>query len=158
MAKYKSDLQDINFTLFDLLKADRHIEGYEANDLKDIIAQFDKFVENEVYPTRQKGDEEGVSLTASGVQVPECFRAPHKAFYENGWYGLGYSEDIGGMPCPESVGLACTSLINGANVAFSMYYGLTKAAMNVIWKIGTQEQKDKFAARMMTGQRGGTMC
>ena len=158
MAKYKTDLQDINFTLFDLLKADRHIEGYEANDLKDIIAQFDKFVENEVYPTRQVGDHEGVQLTESGVKVPACFHTANKAFYENGWYVLGYPEDIGGMPCPESVALACTSLINGANVAFSMYYGLTKAAMNVIWKIGSDAQKQNFAAKMMSGEWGGTMC
>lgn len=158
MAKYKADLQDINFTLFDLLKAERHIEGYEANDLKEIISQFDKFIENEVYPTRQKGDEEGVILTSEGVKVPECFKEPHKAFYANGWYGLGYSEELGGMPCPESVGLACTSLANGANVSFSMYYGLTKAAMNVIIKIGTAEQKEKFVTKMMTGEWGGTMC
>lgn len=158
MAKYKTDLQDLNFTLFDLLKADRHIEGYEANDLKEIISQFDKFIENEVYPTRQTGDEEGVTLSSEGVKVPACYHGPHKAFYENGWFALGYSEDIGGMPCPESVSLACTSLANGANVAFSMYYGLTKAAMNVIWKIGTPDQKEKYAARMMTGEWGGTMC
>lgn len=158
MANYRTDIQDINFTLFDLLKAERHMEGYEANDLKEIINQFDKFVENEVYPTRQKGDEEGVTLTADGVKVPECFHAANQAFYANGWYGLGYSEDLGGMPCPESVGLACTSMINGANVAFSMYYGLTRAAMNVILKIGSEEQKEKYVTKMMTGEWGGTMC
>lgn len=158
MAKYKTDLQDINFTLFDLLKAERHLEGYEANDLKEIVAQFDKFIENEVYPTRQIGDHEGVTLTDQGVKVPACFKEPHKAFYANGWYGLGYSEELGGMPCPESVGIACTSLANGANVSFSMYYGLTKGAMNVILKIGTDAQKEKFATKMMSGEWGGTMC
>lgn len=158
MAKYRTDLQDINFTLFDLLNSQRHIEGYEANDLKEIISQFDKFVENEVYPTRQIGDEQGVTLDESGVKVPESYHQANKSFYENGWYGLGFPEDIGGMPCPESVSLACSSMINGANVAFSMYYGLTKAAMNVVLKIGSDEQKATIIPNMMTGKWGGTMC
>lgn len=158
MAKYKADLQDINFNLFDVLKSDRHIEGFEANDLAEIVNQFDKFVENEIYPTRQVGDEEGVTLKSDGVKVPESFHKANQAFYANGWYGLGFSEELGGMPCPESVMLACTSLINGANVSFSMYYGLTKAAMNVIIKKGSDIQKEKMVTAMMAGEWGGTMC
>lgn len=158
MANYRTDIQDINFTLFDLLKAERHIADYEANDLKEIINQFDKFVENEIYPSRQLADEQGVRLENGEVKVPENFHQANQSFYANGWYGLGFNEEIGGMPCPESVSLACTSIINGANVAFSMYYGLAKAAMNVIVKIGSDEQKTKIIPAMMSGEWGGTMC
>ncbi len=158
MAKYKTDLQDINFNLFDVLNSARHIADYESNDLAEIINQFDKFVENEVYPTRQAGDEEGVNLESDGVKVPKSYHQANQSFYANGWYGLGFNEELGGMPCPESVTLACTSIINGANVAFSMYYGLTKAAMNVIIKKGNAEQKEKMVTAMMSGEWGGTMC
>ncbi len=158
MAKYKTDLQDINFNLFDVLDSARHIADYESNDLAEIVNQFDKFVENEVYPTRQAGDEEGVKLESDGVKVPKSYHQANQSFYANGWYGLGFSEELGGMPCPESVTLACTSIINGANVAFSMYYGLTKAAMNVIIKKGSSEQKEKMVTAMMSGEWGGTMC
>lgn len=46
----------------------------------------------------------------------------------------------------------------GANVSWSMYYGLTQGAMNVILKVGSQEQKDLYVPKMMEGSWGGTMC
>ena len=158
MAQYKTDLRDISFNLFEQLKVQEHIEDYGPEDLKDILIQFDKFVENEIYPTRQKGDEEGVSLNENGVKTPECFKQAKEQFYANGWYGLGYPEEIGGMPAPHSVNFACTSLYVGANCAFSMYPGLSQGAMNVILQIGDQAQKDKFVPLMMEGRWGGTMC
>ena len=52
MAVYKTDLRDINFNLFKVLNVQEHIDGYEENDLADIVTQFDKFSENEIFPTR----------------------------------------------------------------------------------------------------------
>lgn len=158
MAKYQSDLQDIYFNLFELLKVQDHIDDFEENDLKEIINQFDKFVESEIFPTRMIGDEQGVHLTEKGVQTPECFKSSLSKFYENGWYGLGYPEEIGGMPTPHSVTFACTSLYVGSNVALSMYTGLTQGNMNVILKIGSEEQKNLYVPPMMEGRWGGTMC
>ncbi len=158
MAVYKSDLNDIFFNLFDVNNAQEFAPDYEVADLKDIISQFDKFVEHEIFPTRIPGDEEGVKLIDGEVKVPECFHKANQQFYENGWYGLGYAEEFGGMPAPHAISVACNSLAIGSNVAFSMYYGLTRGAMNVIIEVGTQEQKDKYVNPMMQGTWGGTMC
>jgi alkylation response protein AidB-like acyl-CoA dehydrogenase len=158
MAVYKSDLQDIYFNLFDVNNIQEFAPDYEVADLKDIVLQFDKFVEHEIYPHRAHGDEEGAKLVDGNVLSPEGFHKPHKLFYENGWNALGYPEEIGGMPAPHALSVVCNSLSNGANVAFSMYYGLSRAAMNVILKVGNQDQKDKYVANMMSGLWGGTMC
>ncbi|WP_127716489.1 acyl-CoA dehydrogenase [Halobacteriovorax sp. HLS] len=158
MAQFKTDLQDIYFNLFNVNKVQDHSTDLGIDDLKDIISQFNKFTENEIYPTRMKGDEEGVKIVDGKVIVPECFHSPNKQFYENGWYALGYPEDIGGMPAPHAVSITCNSIAIGANVAFSMYYGLTRGAMNVIHQVGTQAQKDLYVPKMMSGEWGGTMC
>ena len=158
MAQYHSDLQDINFNLFDVYKVHEMTELYEKNDLKDILREFDKFVGNEIFQTREPGDHDGVKLTDEGVKVPECFHKANKSFYENGWYGLGYPEEIGGIPAPVPFSLAANSIITGANVAFAMYPGLSKGTMNVILKVGTQQQKDFYVPKMMEGAWGGTMC
>jgi len=158
MAVYKSDLNDIFFNLFDVNKAQEFAPDYEVADLKDIITQFDKFVEHEIYPTRVPGDEEGVELVDGNVTVPECFHKANQQFYENGWYGLGYAEEFGGMPAPHALSVACNSLAIGSNVAFSMYYGLSRGAMNVIIEVGTDVQKEKYVTPMMVGTWGGTMC
>lgn len=157
MAKYRADLQDIYFNLFDLFKVQEHGDMTEQ-DAREIIDSLNKFVENEVYPSRQEADHIGVKLADKQVKVPECFKSPQKQFYENGWYALGYPEEIGGMPAPHAVALACTSLVVGANVAFSMYYGLSKGAQNVILAIGDEAQKNLYVPPMMEGRWGGTMC
>ncbi len=158
MAVFKTDLQDIYFNLFDVNNVGEHAPDYGDDELKDIVEQFNKFTENEIYPTRMIGDEEGVKMVDGHVKVPACFHAPHKQFYENGWYALGYPENIGGMPAPHAISITCNSIAIGANVSFSMYYGLTRGAMNVIHQVGTQAQKDFYVTKMMTGEWGGTMC
>ncbi|MCO4793154.1 MAG: acyl-CoA dehydrogenase family protein [Bacteriovoracaceae bacterium] len=158
MAEYKTDLRDLEFSLFEWLKIQDHIEDYGENDLKDIINQYDKFIGNEVYPTRTNGDEEGVELKDGQVTVPESFHRANQQFYENGWFALGYPEDIGGMPVPHALSVACTSIANGANVSWTMYYGLSRAAMNVIHQVGSDDQKNKYIPKMMEGSWGGTMC
>lgn len=158
MAVFKADLKDIYFNLFDVCNVSDNEQGLGESELKDIVEQFYKFTENEIYPCRQSGDHEGVKITPKGVIAPPSFVGPHKSFYENGWYALGYPEEIGGMPAPHAVKISCNSLAIGANVAFSMYYGLSQGAMNVIEKVGSKEQKDLILPKMMDGTWGGTMC
>lgn len=158
MAQFKTDLRDIYFNLFNVLKIQDHT-GYGENDMKDVINECNKFIEKEIYPTRLLGDQEGVHLSKDGkVTVPPSFHKPFKSYYENGWYGIGYPEEIGGMPTPHTVSLACQSIMNGANVSFSMYPGLSRGAMDVILKVGSQDQQDTYVPKMMTGEWGGTMC
>ena len=159
MAKYKTDYRDILFNLLDVLKITEHEEyGFDAAAVKEILTEYDKFVENEIYPTRQISDEEGVKLTADGVKVPECLQAPHKAFHEMGWFALGFPEDIGGTPVPEALNATCTSLATGANCAWMMYPGLTGSNLNVLRLKGDEYIKNTFIEPIITGRWGGTMC
>ena len=157
MAQFNTDLRDIYFTLFNVLKMQDHT-GFAENDMKDVVNECNKFIEKEIYPCRTIGDQKGVHLKDGKVTVPESFHSPMKKYYENGWYGIGYAEEIGGMPTPHSVSLTCQSIMNGANVAFAMYPGLTRGAMDVILKVGSEEQKNLIIPKMMTGEWGGTMC
>ena len=159
MAVYKSDQQDILFNLLDVLKVTEHEEyGFDEASVKEILSEFDKFVENEIYPTRQSSDEEGVKLTEDGVIAPESFKALTKKFYEMGWFALGQPEDIGGSPVPEALSTACLSLSAGANTGWSMYPGLTKGALNVLRLKGDEYVKSTYIAPIMDGTWGGTMC
>lgn len=158
MAHYKSDQRDILFNLIDVLNITQYEEyGFDESAVKEIINEYDKFVENEIFPTREKSDEEGVKLTETGVKVPENLHKLNKAFYEMGWFALGQPEEIGGAPCPNALSSLCLSLSTGANTAWSMYPGLTKGAMNVIKKVGDEWARKTFIEPMITGQWGGTM-
>jgi alkylation response protein AidB-like acyl-CoA dehydrogenase len=159
MAIYKSDQQDILFNLLDVLKITDHEKyGFDEASVKEILSEFDKFVENEIYPTRQSSDEEGVKLNESGVTVPDSLKALNKKFYEMGWFALGQPENIGGTPVPEALGTACLSLSAAANTGWSMYPGLTKGALNVLRLKGDDYVKSTYIAPIMDGTWGGTMC
>lgn len=158
MAKYETDLRDLYFNLFEFYQTQDHNPEMGEEDLKEIIRQFDNFVESEIFPTREAGDQIGVKLENGKVTTPDVFKRAMQQFHENGWYALGVEEEYGGMPASSAIEIACTSLMAGANVALAMYPGLTKGAMNVIKHVGSKEQKDTFMPNMMEGKWGGTMC
>ncbi|MFT6633234.1 MAG: alkylation response protein AidB-like acyl-CoA dehydrogenase [Bacteriovoracaceae bacterium] len=159
MAVYKTDQRDILFNLNEILNVSQFEKyGFDESAVKEILIECDKFVENEIYPTRQKSDEEGLKLTDKGIIVPECLHKLNKGFYEMGWYALGQPEEIGGSPVPEALSAACRSLTMGANTAWSMYPGLTKGAMNVMRIVGDEYIKSTYIPKIMEGTWGGTMC
>lgn len=159
MAVYKSDQRDIFFNLIDVLNVTEHEQyGFDEASVKEIVGEFDKFVENEIYPTRLISDADGVKLTDKGVIVSESLHKVNKAFYDMGWYALGMPEDIGGSPVPEALSTACLSLAAAANTGWSMYPALSKGAMNVLRMVGDDYLKKTYIEKMMTGQWGGTMC
>jgi len=159
MAVYKSDHKDIFFNLIDVLNVTQHEQyGFDEASVKEIITEFDKFVENEIYPTRQSSDVEGVKLTENGVTVPENLKALTKNFYEMGWFALGLPENIGGSPVPEALSTACLSLACAANTGWSMYPALTRGALNVIRLVGDDYIKNTYIDPIVAGTWGGTMC
>ena len=159
MGYYKADVRDIEFNLTELLKVQEHSQyGLSEQDIKGILAEYNKFVENEIFPTREPSDKEGVRHVNGKVLVPESLKNVQKNFYENGWFALGMPEDIGGTPVPEGLYVACMSLATGANVAWMMYPGLSRAALNVVNLKGNDFMKANIVPKMMTGEWGGTMC
>jgi alkylation response protein AidB-like acyl-CoA dehydrogenase len=159
MGYYKADIRDIEFNLTELLKVQEHSQyGLGEQDIKGILSEYNKFVENEIFPTREPSDKEGVRHVNGKVLVPESLKSVQKSFYENGWFALGMPEDIGGTPVPEGLYVACMSLATGANVAWMMYPGLSRAALNVVNLKGSDFMKANIVPKMMTGEWGGTMC
>lgn len=159
MAVYKSDQKDILFNLIDVLDITQHEQyGFDEAAAKEILTEYDKFVENEIFPTRMVSDEQGVTLTADGVKVPESLQSINKAFYDMGWFALALPEEIGGTPVPEALASACLSLSCAANTAWSMYPGLSKGALNVIRLVGDDYVRSTYIEPMITGRWGGTMC
>ncbi|RLA63986.1 MAG: acyl-CoA dehydrogenase [Epsilonproteobacteria bacterium] len=158
MAEYKTDLEDIYFNIFNILKVQDLRPDYGQEDLQAIVEEFDRFTKNEIFPIREEGDRVGVKMVEGQVKVPESYVAAKQKFYENGWFALGMEEEWEGMPATNATYMACQSLYIGANVSFSMYPGLTKGALNCIKTIGSEEQKNLYIPKMMEGTWGGTMC
>lgn len=159
MAYYKADMRDIEFNLLELLKIQNHKDfGLEEQDIKGILNEYVKFVETQVFPTREASDQQGVKHVNGKVLAPEVLKGVNKSFYDSGWFALGLPAEVEGTPVPESLYVACMGLATGANVAWSMYPGLSRAALNVIHLKGNEFMKTHIIPKMMSGEWGGTMC
>ena len=120
MGNYKADIRDVEFNLTELLKVqDWKQYGLEEQDVKGILSEYNKFVENEVFPTREPSDKQGVRHENGKVLAPDALKGVNKSFYANGWFALGLPGDIGGTEVPEALYVACMSLATGANCAWT---------------------------------------
>jgi hypothetical protein len=91
------------------------------------------------------------------VQTPTGFKAAYEQLVAAGWPALGAEPAYGGQGLPHVVNLAFSEMSSAANMAFSMYPGLTHGAYSAILAAGTPEQKALYLPKLAAFQWGGTM-
>ncbi|MEP4888786.1 MAG: acyl-CoA dehydrogenase [Aliiglaciecola sp.] len=87
-------------------------------------------------------------------QVKEAF----DAYNEAGFMAGRYDFEEGGMQLPETIMMATSGYFMAANPSSSAYAFLTVAAANVIGNFASQNLKEQFMPRMLTGEFTGTMA
>ena len=68
------------------------------------------------------------------------------------------SPALGGQGLPESLGTILSEMNGTANWAWAMYPGLSHGAMKTIEAHGTDEQRQQYLAKLVSGEWTGTMC
>jgi len=161
--RYKADLRDYQFLLFEQFKIDEILaldvyKDWGAEQVKMVLDEAYRFVREVTGPLNAVGDKEGCRIENGRVKTPKGFKEAWKAVYENGWKAIGASPEHGGQGAPMPLQMCVEEMLTGSNTAFAMYPGLTHAAAEVIAACGTPEQGQKFASKMFKGEWGGTMC
>lgn len=163
MPTYKAPIEDIKFVLHELLGVEEltQIEEYaEATpDLVDqIIEEGAKLCEEVLFPINQSGDEEGCTWDNGAVRTPKGFKEAYDAFSQSGWCGVSADPEFGGMGLPMTVNTVMQEMICSANFSFGMYPGLSQGAYEALEHYGTDEQKQTYLPKLVTGEWSGTMC
>ncbi|MBI5478539.1 MAG: acyl-CoA dehydrogenase [Deltaproteobacteria bacterium] len=165
MADFAADVRDIKFTLFEHLGADKvfaaeRYESFSRDDVEMILDEAYKFAREVLAPINGPGDKEGVHFDKAtfAVTLPKGFKDAYTKFCENGWLGLGMSQEFGGGGVPASFGLAANEFFLGANMSFYLTALLTVGASHLIESFGNEEQKKTYCEKMYTGKFSGTMC
>jgi len=163
MPSYKAPVEDVKFLLNDVFHFDRYnnLPGFAdaAADVREaILDEAAKFTEEVLQPLNRIGDLEGCKRHDDGrVTTPKGFKEAFKQLGEGGWLGLVGPTEYGGQGLPVTLGQSVSEFMMGANMAFSMYPGLTQGAMAALLVHGTPEQKKKFVPKMIAGQWTGVM-
>lgn len=162
---YKAPLDDMRFVLNEVLNIQDifAIPGMPATD-DEMVNQFlnlgAQITSDVLAPLNRVGDLEGCIHDAAtkSVKTPTGFKDAYKQFCESGLTAITCDEKYGGLGMPALLGTAISEMVCSANLAFGMYPGLSHGAYNALYEYGTDELKNAYLPKIVSGEWSGTMC
>ena len=164
MGQYTPPLRDIQFVMHELLDTEGTLKQMPAHADMDvdtinaIVEEAGKFASSVVFPLNQSGDLEGCTLNGTEVTAPKGYKEAYKQYVEAGWASLSCDPEYGGQGLPISLNNALYETLNSANIAWTMYPGLSHGAYECLHEHGTDEIKALYLPKLTTGEWTGTMC
>ena len=161
MPDYTAPTKDMLFVLNDVLKISTlDIPGYdelEADFTAAVLNECGKLTSEVLAPLNATGDQEGCRLENGVVRTPTGFKDAFEQVKAGGWTGLDCDPEFGGQNMPYIMATAASEMFGSANMAFSMYQGLTHGAYSAIYAHGSAEQKATYLPKMVSCEWTGTM-
>ena len=161
MAAYQAPLRDLVFNVREIadLDAVAKLPGYEESSdlLEAIVEEAANFATKVLDPINATGDREGSHFDAGAVTTPKGFKEAFKQFADAGWIGLPMPTEYGGQGLPQLLGTAALEMWQASNMAFSNGPLLNQGAIEAILLCGTDEQKQTFIPKLVSGEWTGTM-
>jgi alkylation response protein AidB-like acyl-CoA dehydrogenase len=162
MSHYKSNLRDIEFNLFEVLRrqdllGEAPYPELDEETVRGILGELERMATGPLAESFADADRNPPVFDAAthSVRIPESLRKSFRVFMDAEWYRLSLPAELGGTEAPRSLNWAMAELILGSNPAVWMYSsGHTMA--RVLWDLGTAEQK-RFAEQAIEAEWGATM-
>ena len=155
MSNYTPPVQDMVFLL-------SHVLGFksEALDTETVQAILDeaaKLASDVLAPLNHKGDQEGAKLTGGEVATAPGFKDAYAQYRDGGWNAVPFEEEFGGQGLPYAVAFPVQEMWQGANMSFGLCPLLNQGAVEAILTHGSDEQKEYYLPKLISGEWTGTM-
>lgn len=164
MWTYQPPLRDIQFVLNEWLDASSMWQGiaefadFDTDTVQQILEGAAQFSSEVLAPTNSCGDLAGCRYENGVVTTPGGYREAYNAYVEGGWASLGCHPEDGGQGLPHVINAAVFEMLVAANHAWSMYPGLTYGAYECIRTHATEELKQRYLPKLVSGEWLATMC
>jgi alkylation response protein AidB-like acyl-CoA dehydrogenase len=163
MSDYQAPLRQMRFTIehladFEEVTALPDFSAVDTDTVGAVLEEAAKFASNVLAPTNWVGDRQGVKVVDRAVVVPQEFTDAYAQFREAGWPAIASNPDFGGQGLPKTLALACDEMWAAANVSFALCPELSQGAILAMDRHATDELKQVFLEKLVSGQWAGTMC
>jgi alkylation response protein AidB-like acyl-CoA dehydrogenase len=163
MPQYIAPIKDMQFILHDWLNLSEHYQGLGLEDfdqalVNEILMQGAKFAEEVIAPLNREGDEQGAKLIEGNVTTPDGFADAYKEYVANGWNAMLGSAEYDGQDLPNTIAVPVQEMLDSANVSWRLTGMLNESAILAITKHASDDLKDAYLAKLITGDWAGTMC
>ena len=159
---YTAPLKDMLFVMNELagLQAISQLPGCEdatPETAEAVLEENAKFCSEVIAPLNWTGDCEPSSWQDGHVKTTPGFKEAFRAFGESGWQGVQHPTEYGGQGLPKLLATPCIEMLNSANLSFALCPLLTDGAIEALMTAGSQDQKDLYLEKLISGQWTGTM-
>ncbi|MEV6223865.1 acyl-CoA dehydrogenase [Nocardia fluminea] len=147
MGHYRSNVGDLEFTLFEVFGLDEILATGAFGDLdgetvRTMLTEAAKLAEGPVAEAFADADRNPPTFDPAThtVSIPESFKRSLRAWQDAEWFRVGLRAEVGGVPAPSMVAWAITEFLLGAQPGVFFY--LTGPAFSgVLYGIGNEEQQ-----------------
>jgi alkylation response protein AidB-like acyl-CoA dehydrogenase len=162
MGHYKSNLRDIEFTLFELLRIQDRLgrgafEEVDEETARGILTEVERLATGPVADSLLDSDRNPPVFdpATNSATLPESFKKSFRAYMDAEWWRMQVPAELGGIVVPASLRWATEEMVLGANPAVHMYAsGMSFSTL--LYRLGTEDQK-KWARWMVEKRWGSTM-
>ncbi|MDT7596125.1 MAG: hypothetical protein QOJ06_1671 [Pseudonocardiales bacterium] len=147
MSHYKTNLRDLEFNLFEVLRVQERMgvgpyAEMDRDTAHDILAELDRLARGPLAESFAESDRHPPTFDPEThtVELPAAFKKSYQALWDGEWYRLDLPTELGGFGAPPTLRWAASELMLGANPAVFIYMSGPSMAY-VIHSNGTAEQQ-----------------
>jgi alkylation response protein AidB-like acyl-CoA dehydrogenase len=160
MSHYKTNLRDIEFNLFEVLRIQEYMGAAPFGDVDQgtahqMLTEIERLAVEDLAASFVDADHADLTLIDGEVEIPESMKRSLDAYRDGGWDTLFVPPELGGVATTDSLRWAAQELLIGANPALYLYVGTLMPI--VLNEVGTPEQIERFVRPALEHHWGGTM-
>ena len=163
MSNYTAPVADMGFVLKEVVALEKlcQFAGFDPSTvdiLETVLDAAGKLAKEEIEPINQSGDLQGVKIDSTGkVTTAEGFKEAYQHYVEGGWGSLQFSPEYGGQGIPFVVAASVQEMWHSANMSWGLCPLLTQGAVEAITYNASDELKQRYLPKMISGEWSGTM-
>jgi len=159
---YRAPVKDMLFVMKELadIESIAALPGFEDASLdtaQAVLEEAARFNGEVIAPLNFEGDKNPSFWKNGEVTTTPGFKEAFRQFGEGGWQGVLHPVEYDGQGLPKLIATPCIEMLNAANLSFALCPLLSDGAIEALLTAGTEEQKQLYVPKLISGEWTGTM-